>query len=75
MAAFVGVMGGAVVTVEMAPAKIAMARANFARAGLAGHIDQREGDAGALLAGPADEGLLPVPLAVVDGMVVIDPGA
>lgn len=38
----------------MAPAKIAMARANFARAGLANRIDQREGDAGALLAGLDD---------------------
>ena len=47
-------IGGAVVTVEMAPAKIAMARANFARAGLANRIDQREGDAGALLAGLDD---------------------
>lgn len=43
-------IGGAVVTIEIAPAKIAMARANFARAGLAARIDQREGDAGMLLA-------------------------
>jgi len=45
---------GAVTTVEMAPAKIALARANFARAGLAGRIAQHEGDAGALLAGLDD---------------------
>lgn len=44
-------IGGAVTTVEMSPAKIALARANFARAGLAERITQREGDAGALLAG------------------------
>jgi predicted O-methyltransferase YrrM len=48
-------IGGLVTTVEMAPAKIALARANFARAGLAGRIDQREGDAGALLAALDDE--------------------
>jgi predicted O-methyltransferase YrrM len=41
--------GGAVTTVESAPAKVALARANFARAGLAGRIDQREGEAGAIL--------------------------
>ena len=40
---------GAVTTVELAPSKIALARANFAQAGLADRIDQREGDAGAIL--------------------------
>lgn len=40
---------GVVTTVERAPAKIALARANFARAGLADRIDQREGDAGDIL--------------------------
>jgi len=41
--------GGAVTTIERAPSKIALARANFARAGLAERIDQREGDAGDIL--------------------------
>jgi predicted O-methyltransferase YrrM len=45
---------GIVTTVELAPAKIALARANFARARLAGRIDQLEGDAGPLLAGLED---------------------
>lgn len=45
---------GTVVTVEMAASKIALARANFARAGLAERITQHEGDAGALLAGLGD---------------------
>lgn len=40
---------GIVTTIERAPAKIAQARANFAQAGLAGRIDQREGDAGDIL--------------------------
>lgn len=40
---------GVVTTIERAPAKVAMAGANFARAGLAGRIDQREGDAGDIL--------------------------
>jgi predicted O-methyltransferase YrrM len=40
---------GAVTTMEMSPQKIAMARQNFERAGLAQRITQREGDAGALL--------------------------
>lgn len=40
---------GTVTTVERSPAKIALARDNFARAGLAARIDQREGDAGAIL--------------------------
>jgi predicted O-methyltransferase YrrM len=40
---------GVVTTLERSPAKIALARANFARAGLAGRIDQREGDAGDIL--------------------------
>jgi predicted O-methyltransferase YrrM len=43
--------GGAVTTVEMSPEKIAMARGNFDRAGLAGRITQREGDAGGILRG------------------------
>ena len=43
-------IGGHVTTVEMSPQKIAMACQNFARGGLAQHITQREGDAGALLA-------------------------
>jgi len=47
-------VGGAVATVEMSPAKSALARANFARAGLTDRIRQHEGDAGALLAGLAD---------------------
>jgi predicted O-methyltransferase YrrM len=41
---------GHVTTVEMSPQKIAMARQNFERGGLAQRITQREGDAGALLA-------------------------
>jgi predicted O-methyltransferase YrrM len=40
---------GSVTTVERAPSKIALAHANFARAGLATRIDQREGEAGAIL--------------------------
>lgn len=48
--------GGAVTTVELSSEKIALARANFARAGLAQRIDQREGDAGAVLAGLEDGG-------------------
>lgn len=46
--------GGSVTTVELAPAKVAMARENIARAGLQATVDQREGDAGALLAGLDD---------------------
>jgi predicted O-methyltransferase YrrM len=45
---------GAVSTAEMSPEKIAMARANFARAGLLDRITQHEGDAGALLASLED---------------------
>lgn len=41
---------GHVTTVEMSAAKIALARNNFARAGLAQHIGQIEGEAGAYLA-------------------------
>jgi predicted O-methyltransferase YrrM len=48
--------GGAVTTVELSSEKIALARANFVRAGLAPRIDQREGDAGAVLAGLEDGG-------------------
>jgi len=40
---------GAVTTIEMSPQKIAMARENFDRAGLAARIIQREGDAGGIL--------------------------
>ncbi|TQK04853.1 O-methyltransferase [Herbaspirillum sp. SJZ107] len=49
-------IGGAVTTVELSPEKIALARTNFARAGLAGRITQHEGDAGALLATLDDAG-------------------
>jgi predicted O-methyltransferase YrrM len=42
-------LDGAVTTIEMSPAKIAMAHENFERAGLAARIAQREGDAGAIL--------------------------
>jgi predicted O-methyltransferase YrrM len=45
---------GAVTTVEISPAKIAMARENVDRAGLAGCITLREGDAGAILQGLTD---------------------
>ena len=41
---------GAVTTIELAPAKIEMARANFARAGLDTRITLLEGDAGTMLA-------------------------
>jgi predicted O-methyltransferase YrrM len=41
---------GAVTTIELAPEKIEMARANFARAGLDTRITLLEGDAGAMLA-------------------------
>ena len=47
---------GAVTTVEVSKEKIALARANFERAGLTGRITQHEGDAGALLAGLPDAG-------------------
>ena len=50
-----GAIDGVVTTVEMSPAKVELARANLARAGLAGRIDQREGDAGALLASLEDD--------------------
>jgi predicted O-methyltransferase YrrM len=42
-------LGGHVTTVERLPAKAALARANFARAGLAGVIELHEDDAGAVL--------------------------
>ncbi|MDY7548637.1 O-methyltransferase [Glaciimonas sp. Gout2] len=45
---------GKVTTVEMSAFKIAMAAKNFVRAGLADHITQIEGDAGAVLSGAAD---------------------
>jgi len=47
-------IGGAVATVELSPAKIAMAYANFTRARLLDRITQHEGDAGAVLAGLDD---------------------
>ncbi|MDN4056403.1 class I SAM-dependent methyltransferase [Massilia sp. YIM B02763] len=47
-------IGGAVTTVEMAQAKIDMARANFERAGLADRITQLGGDAGTVLRGMED---------------------
>lgn len=40
---------GLVTTVERSQAKLALARANFARADLSDRIDQREGDAGDIL--------------------------
>jgi predicted O-methyltransferase YrrM len=43
-------IGGHVTTIEMAPQKIAMARENFERGGLASRITQCEGDAGVHLA-------------------------
>ena len=45
---------GTVVTIERDADKIALARANFERAGLAGRITQRAGDAGAVLAALPD---------------------
>ena len=42
-------IGGAVTTVELVPDKIAMARANFERAGLVDRITQLDGDAGQVL--------------------------
>ncbi|PHV04413.1 methyltransferase [Janthinobacterium sp. BJB412] len=42
-------VGGTVATVEMSRSKIDMAQANFARSGLAGSIQQVEGDAGGVL--------------------------
>jgi predicted O-methyltransferase YrrM len=44
-------IGGAVTTVELAQQKIALARANFERAGLAASITQLGGDAGTILHG------------------------
>ncbi|MDQ1833244.1 O-methyltransferase [Massilia scottii] len=46
--------GGKVTTVEMAPAKLRMARENVAASGLGSYIDQVEGDAGQLLARSGD---------------------
>ena len=45
---------GRVTTIEMSAAKVALARANFARGALADRIDQVEGEAGHFLAGCAD---------------------
>lgn len=42
-------VGGTVATVEMSRLKFDMAQANFARSGLAGSIQQVEGDAGGVL--------------------------
>ncbi|HEX8784667.1 MAG TPA: O-methyltransferase [Telluria sp.] len=47
---------GVVTTIELSAAKIALARENFERAGLAARITQREGDAGTALAGLPDTG-------------------
>lgn len=48
-------VGGVVTTVELSAGKVAMARENFARAGLQERIVQVEGDAGDFLAASADE--------------------
>ncbi|NHZ87614.1 methyltransferase domain-containing protein [Massilia sp. CCM 8733] len=50
----VAASGGKVTTIEMAPDKVAMARQNFAAAGLSHVITQREGDAGQVLADTPD---------------------
>lgn len=47
-------IGGQVWTIEYADDKLALARANFAQAGLDQHISQCAGDAGRLLAATAD---------------------
>jgi predicted O-methyltransferase YrrM len=47
---------GAVTTIELSLEKIALARANFIRAGLNERIEQRQGDAGAVLAALPDAG-------------------
>lgn len=47
--------GGRVATVEMSDYKIGLARENFARSGLADHIEQIRGDAGKILAAAPDE--------------------
>lgn len=47
-------VGGAVTTIELSPDKVAMARENVARSGLAAVIEQVEADAGAWLAAAAD---------------------
>lgn len=48
-------INGSVTTVELSAAKVALARANFARAGLQDRIVQVEGQAGDFLASSADE--------------------
>ena len=48
-------INGSVTTVELSAAKVAMARQNFARAGLQQHIVQVEGQAGDFLESSADE--------------------
>jgi predicted O-methyltransferase YrrM len=47
---------GTVTTIELSPDKAALAQQNFARAGLLDRIEQREGDAGAVLAALPDAG-------------------
>jgi predicted O-methyltransferase YrrM len=47
---------GAVTTIELSPEKVALAHANFIRAGLKERIEQRQGDAGAVLAALPDAG-------------------
>jgi predicted O-methyltransferase YrrM len=47
---------GSVTTVEKAPSKIALARQNFARAGLESRIRQVEGDAGDVIRSAGDAG-------------------
>jgi len=47
-------IGGLVTTVELSRFKLEMAAKNFARSGLAQHIVQIEGEAGAMLKGAAD---------------------
>lgn len=46
--------GGVVTTIEYSDYKVELAAKNFARAGLAGSIVQKHGDAGAVLAGMTD---------------------
>ncbi len=58
--------GGLVVTLEADPAHARIARANLARAGLAGAVELREGRALGTLARLADEGVAPFDLVFVD---------
>lgn len=50
-------IGGHVRTIELSDFKIALARDNFARSGLASVITKLQGDAGALLANESDDAL------------------